>query len=215
MKASDRIIEIVKILKAQGMLAAADGNISTKISENEFLITPSGRNKSFIGSEDLVRINAKGDVLGERGVPSSEKWMHLLVYANEPRAKFVIHAHPPHAIAWSIARPELKELPKESMSELILAVGSIPFVPYARPGTPAMGEVLKPFINTNRAFILSRHGALSWGETWEEALNGMERLEHSAKILQIASTIGKITSLPQEELNELYRMRKDLGDRSL
>jgi L-fuculose-phosphate aldolase len=55
--------------------------------------------------------------------------MHLTVYQNCPEARAVVHAHPPHAIAWSIARPDLQYLPADSISELILAVGDIPFVP--------------------------------------------------------------------------------------
>lgn len=141
--------------------------------------------------------------------------MHLEVYKRCPEARAVVHAHPPTAIAWSVARPELRELPANCLSEVILAAGSIPFVPYARPGTKGMGDVLQPFLPERRVMILSRHGALSWGEDLEEAYNGMERLEHSAQILKNAADLGVLTELPAEEVAVLKEMRKKMGPKSL
>ena len=63
--------------------------------------------------------------------------------------------------------------------------------------------------------ILARHGAIAWGEDLDEAYNGMERLEHTATILMYAKLLGKITSLPHDEIQILKEMRKKLGDRIL
>jgi L-fuculose-phosphate aldolase len=141
--------------------------------------------------------------------------MHLAVYKKCPKAKAVVHAHPPTAIAFTVARPEMKELPAEALSELILAAGKVPVAPYARPGTAAMGEVLEPFLPASRVILLARHGALSWGEDLEEAYNGMERLEHISQILKSAEELGGITSLPREEVEVLRAMRAKMGERSL
>ncbi|MEK7124727.1 MAG: class II aldolase/adducin family protein, partial [Patescibacteria group bacterium] len=77
----------------------------------------------FIDPQDLCIVTLDNKIL--RGNPSGERLMHLAVYRNEPRAKAVVHAHPPTAIAWSIARPQLQFLPSDCMSEVILAVGAI------------------------------------------------------------------------------------------
>lgn len=63
--------------------------------------------------------------------------------------------------------------------------------------------------------ILSRHRALCWGESLREALNGMERIEHSALILKTAVELGGITELPEEEIHVLREMRARIGDRTL
>lgn len=209
----NQIIAICQKLNRKNFLAAADGNISFRVSENEILITPTGVNKADLQPGQLARITLNDEIL--KGRPSSERKMHLEVYRRCPEAKAVVHAHPPTAIAWSIARPQLKELPSDCMSELILAVGSIPIVPYARPGTSQMGEVLVPFLSQSRVLILARHGALSWGEDLDEAYNGMERLEHTALILKSAHELGGLSSLDQEELHYLRELRKKLGARTL
>ena len=192
------------------MLAAADGNISYRISDDEILITPSGIAKAFMSAEQMAVINLKGEVLV--GKPSTEKLMHLEIFKASPKAHAVVHAHPPTAIAWSIAQPELKKLPSDCLSEVILATGDIPFVPYARPGTEQMGFVLKPFLPQHRALILKSHGAVAWGEDLEEAYRGMERIEHSAQILATAQKLGGLHPLPKEEIEYLYELRKKIGE---
>ena len=141
--------------------------------------------------------------------------MHLAVYKACPEARAVVHAHPPTAIAWSLAHPELTCLPCDALPEVILAAGAIPFVPYARPGTAAMGEQLVPFLPEHRLLILARHGALAWGETLEEAYNGLERLEHACQILKSAHELGGARPLPAPELKALRAARARGGRRLL
>jgi L-fuculose-phosphate aldolase len=205
-----QIVDVCERLHARNMLAAADGNISYRISDDEILITPSGIAKGFMNPEQMAVINLKGDILD--GKPSTERLMHLEIYKASPKAKAVVHAHPPTAIAWSIAQPELKKLPSDCLSEVILATGDIPFVPYARPGTEQMGLVMKPFLPQHRAMILRCHGAVAWGEDLDEAYRGMERIEHSAQILAAAKQLGGLHPLPKEEIAYLYELRKKIGE---
>lgn len=212
-KECEQIVSIAQRLHQRNMLAAGDGNISWRVSDSEVLITPSGVSKAFIDPSSMALVSMKNDILV--GSASSERLMHLKVYEQCPNAITVVHAHPPTAIAWSIAHPELVHLPSESLSEVILACGDIPFVPYARPGTLEMGTQLEKFIPKFRALILARHGALAWGESLDEAWRGMERIEHSAEILWRAHQLGGLTSLPTDEIAALRSMREKLGDKLL
>ena len=212
-QAVNAILETCRRLYARNMLAAADGNVSIRLSDQEILFTPTGKNKGFITAKDIATISLDNKII--EGNPSSERLMHLSVFRACPEAKVVVHAHPPTAIAWSIAKPELRYLPETGLSELILALGAVPIIPYARPGTQNMGDVLTPFVSIHRVMILARHGALSWGEDWEEAYNGMERLEHTCQILKAAEDLGGLTSLPDDEVKVLREMRKKMGNRSL
>lgn len=207
------ILNACQRLHARNMLAAADGNISIRLNDDRILITPSGVSKAFINESDLCVIDLEGRIL--EGKPSGERAMHLQIYRQCPAAKAVVHAHPPHAIAWSVGRPELTELPANALPEVILAMGQLPIVPYARPTTTNMGEVLQPFLPKHRALILARHGAVCWGESMSEAINGMERVEHSAQILWLAAQLGELKAMPPEELEALKKMRSDIGSQLL
>lgn len=203
-----QIVETCRRLYARNMLAAADGNVSVRISDERILFTPSGRQKAFIAPEDVTIVSLDGAVVS--GKPSGERDMHLAIY-RQTQAKAVVHAHPPHAVAWSLARPEWKELPSDSLSEIILGAGRIPIVPYARPTTTDMGSALKPFLPESRALILARHGAVCWGDSLEEALNGIERLEHSSQMLWLAEQVGGAKPLPPAEIEALRAMRAKMG----
>lgn len=207
----DHLLEIGRHLHHKNLLAAADGNISYRFSDREIVITPSGKNKARLTPEDLAIITLDNDIL--QGNPSSERLMHLEVYKKVPEAKAIVHAHPPTAIAWSLARPHMKELPTSALPEVILAAGRIPVVPYARPGTLEMGTHLHPFLPDCRLLILARHGAICWGESLEEVSNGIERLEQVATILKLTDELGGAVDLPRSEIRALKQLRAQIGPR--
>ena len=200
-------------LHARGLLAAADGNVSVRLPDDTVLLTPAGVNKARLPPGSLARVTLDGRIL--EGRPSTERAIHLAVYRASDDARVVVHAHPPTAIAWTLARPGLTELPTDTLPELLLAAGRVPIVPYARPGTEEMGTVLLPFLPSHRLLLLSRHGALAWGESMEEAVNGIERVEHSALILKAAEELGGSTPLPPLELEALRALRARIGPRLL
>ena len=209
----EEIREACAHLHARGLLAAADGNVSVRLADDTVLLTPAGVNKARLKPESLARVALDGRIL--EGRPSTERAMHLAIYRACPQARAVVHAHPPTAIAWTLARPELTELPTDSLPELLLAAGRVPIVPYTRPGTEEMGQVLLPFLPAHRLLLLSRHGAVAWGESMEEAVNGIERVEHSAVILKTAEELGGSTPLPPLELEALRVLKASLGPRLL
>jgi len=207
----EEIREACAHLHARNLLAAADGNVSVRQTDGSIVLTPAGVNKARLRPGSLARVSLDGRIL--QGRPSTERAMHLAVYRACPEARVIVHAHPPTAIAWTLARPDLAELPTDTLPELLLAAGRVPIVPYARPGTEEMGTVLLPFLPAHRLLLLSRHGALAWGESMEEAVNGIERVEHSALILKAAEELGGTTPLPESELEALRALKARIGPR--
>jgi len=207
------VCDVCRRLHARNLVAAADGNVSVRLGDGRIAITPAGAVKSRLQPSQMALLEADGTVV--RGAPSSERLMHLAIYRARPDARAVVHAHPPTAIAWTVARPDLRELPADVLPEVMLAVGAIPVVPYARPGTAAVGDGLLPHLARRRLLILARHGAVCWGESLEEAYNGMERVEHVAQILKAAHELGGVTPLPPGELAALAQVRAALGPRVL
>lgn len=198
-------------LHAAGLLAASDGNLSVRLPNGLIAMTPSGVPKAKVQAGDLAYLTLEGEVLSGR--PSSERAMHLALYRAVPGARAVVHAHPPTAIAWSLARPDLAELPSEGLPEVILAAGRIPIVPMALPGSEAMGTNLLPFLPAHRLMILARHGGLCWGEHVDEAVGGLERLEQVATILWKAEALGGAQPMNPNDLADLRALRSKLGPR--
>lgn len=205
----DEAIEACRSLHGQGLLAAADGNVSLRLADGTIAITPRGIPKATLKRENFARLALDGTILA--GDPSSERSMHLAIYRAVPEAKAVVHAHPVTAIAWSLANPEAVELPSDALPEVILAAGRIPQVPMATPGTAEMGTNLEPFLPTHRLLILARHGAVAWGGSMREAAGGIERLEQVAKILLAAQAFGGAQPLAEADLKALRALRAKLG----
>ena len=209
----DEAIEACRSLHAQGLLAAADGNVSVRVGNSRMAITPRGVPKADLRRRDFALMELDGTLL--KGNPSSERLMHLAIYRAVPEAQAVVHAHPVTAIGWSLAHPEAEELPSDALPEVILAAGRIPLVPMATPGTEEMGLHLTPFLPQCRLMILARHGGLAWGSSVREAAGGIERLEQVAKILLAAEAFGGAKPLAESDLLKLRALREQIGPRLL
>jgi L-fuculose-phosphate aldolase len=201
-------------LHRRDLLAATDGNISVRLADGRIIITPAGVNKARLEPRQLSIMSSAGKVL--IGNPSAERALHLSLYAAAPAAHAIVHAHPPAAVAWTLARPTLTELPADLLPEVILATGGIPIVPYARAGTTALADAIIPFLPAHRALILARHGAVTWGDDLDEAVDAMERLDHVARTLALAVQIGgaALTPLDPAELTALRALRAQAPPRT-
>ncbi len=83
----------------------------------------------------------------------------------------------------------------------------MPLVPYGTPGTPALGERVAPFLAEHDALLLANHGAVTLGRTLEEAWIRMESLEHAARILWTARSLGRVTPLAHAAVEQLQTLR--------
>ena len=82
-------------------------------------------------------------------------------------------------------------------------------VPYGTPGTPELGERVKPYARGHDALLLANHGAVTVGPTVEEACHRMESLEQGARILLVARLLGGARPLSPEEIDRLVAPRRN------
>jgi len=204
-----KIVRATHIVADQGLVRSSDGNISVRLDDDRFLVTPSGIYKMAMEPDDPVVVNSKGETLSGKDdlKPTSELGMHLEVYRQRPDVNAVIHAHPPYATALTIAGIPF---PTDFVAEVLVGLGEVPTADYATPGTPALGESIRELIKIHNSILLSNHGAISVGKTIEEALITMERLEHAAYTYYIAQMLGEPRPLPKAELEKLHA----IGDRT-
>jgi L-fuculose-phosphate aldolase len=93
------------------------------------------------------------------------------------------------------------------LPELVAQVGWVPLVPYGTPGTPELGEQLRPFLVRHDALLLANHGAVTLGPTLVSAHHRMESLEHAARILLVARLLGRVETLTREDVARLAASR--------
>ena len=210
-KARQEIVRVCQLLWQRGYVSASDGNVSVRLGPDRLLTTPSGVSKGFLGSGQLVVTDLSGELLSDqteeaKGLrPSSELRMHCEAYRQRPDIGAVVHAHPPITTACTVAGFSLEAC---VLPEVVLTLGAIPTARYATPGTAQVAESIRELIREFDALALERHGAVTVGATAFEAYLRLEKVEHTALIVQAAYQLGGVLPLPAEEVQRLRAMRR-------
>ena len=111
-----------------GLVAGTSGNVSAREGDRVH-ITPSGLPYGEMEEDDVVTLSLDGAVLGGTREPSSERRVHLAVYAARPDAGALVHSHSVHATAWSFLGEPLDTGTEELEHAAGGAVLTAPFAP--------------------------------------------------------------------------------------
>jgi L-fuculose-phosphate aldolase len=188
-----KICEVGSGLVALGLIGGIEGNITCRLG-GAILATPAGVRKGKLRPEDIVKLDPEGAPLSD-GKASSEIALHLRIYKERADVDAVVHAHPPFATAFAVAG---ETLPERVMPECDFMLGAVPLVPFAVPGTTAMGDAIAPVLGRGKAFLLANHGAVTVGASLEEAHVLMETLERVARVYLYARLLGTPQPLPPD-----------------
>lgn len=208
-EAKNQIVEIGRRVWTKEWVAANDGNISCKVSDNEVVCTPTGVSKGFLQLEDLIVVDLEGRKLyGGPLNPSSEIKMHLYVYRERPDIRAVVHAHPATATGFAVSGIALDQC---VLPEMVALMGQIPLASYGLPSTDEIPQSIAPYVKNNNAVLLANHGALTWGDSLMQAYYRMETMEHFAKILLISIQLGKVNTFSEKQVQALESLRDKFG----
>ncbi|MDZ7837685.1 MAG: class II aldolase/adducin family protein [Actinomycetota bacterium] len=202
------IIEVCKRIYDHGWVAANDGNVSIKVSDQVYLCTPTGRSKGYLTADQLVKVDQQGNKLEGELNPSSEIKMHLDVYRNRPDVNSVVHAHPPTATGFACAGVALDQC---VIPEVVISLGSIPLTKYGTPSTEEIPNNIREFLPNHNAFLLENHGALSIGGDVYQAYYRMESMELFAKIYLVAKQMGQINVIDEQNVEKMLKLREEWG----
>ncbi len=202
------ICEVGHKLWTKGFVAANDGNISVKISDNEYYCTPTGVSKGDLTPDMIIKVDKDGKKLEGKLNPSSEIKMHMRVYRERPDVTAVVHAHPPVATAFTVADIDLDQY---ILPEAVLTIGDVPTCDYGTPSTMEIPDSLDPYIQNHDAFLLRNHGALTVGCNLQKAFFVMEEVEFNAVICKHAMDLGAVHEISSEQLKKLMDLRKKMN----
>lgn len=176
-EAKELCVKAGKELIKKGLIARTWGNVSARISDTQFAITPSGRAYETLTPDEIVIVNIddcsyEGDIK-----PSSEKGVHAAAYRHHPTCDFVIHTHQKAATIVSITGMDVTNVYDEFKGVL---GDFIPTADYAMSTTESLRKKVEACIIENpsvRAIMLMHHGALVMGDSYEHAFSLAENLE--------------------------------------
>jgi ribulose-5-phosphate 4-epimerase/fuculose-1-phosphate aldolase len=212
-QARESICRIGQSLFARGYAHATAGNISLRLDDGGYLITPTDACLGRLDPARLSRLDENLQALsGER--PSKTIALHEQIYraarAFDPATRCVIHTHSTHCVALSLqgGGPEL--LPALT-PYFVMKVGHVPLIPYHRPGAPEAAQAVAGTITRYgtagtpiRAVMLERLGPNVWHDSPEAAMATLEELEETARLHLL--TGGHTEPLSPDRIGELGRV---------
>jgi L-fuculose-phosphate aldolase len=202
------LVKYSKSMYAAGWVANHDGNLSTKIDSDRYVITPTAMSKNDIELDDLVVVDGAGKKRAGRRRAFSEMALHLAVYRARPDVGAVVHAHPPFSTAYGVSE---QTFPHPFLPEAVVSLGaSIPTVPLTMPGQDAV-DALAKVVRCCDGVLIAGNGVLTWGPHLELAYLRMELIEHLAKIAHTAISVGGPTRLPDAMIEALVKKRMMAG----
>ncbi|MDD3840276.1 MAG: class II aldolase/adducin family protein [Clostridia bacterium] len=174
-EAKELVIQAGEKLVRSGLIARTWGNISCRIDQNHFAITPSGRDYLSLTPEQIVVVEIEDGSYNGNIKPSSEKGIHVEVYKLNPEINFIIHTHQQNASVVSALGLDSIEV----ADEFFYLGGQVICAPYALPGTKKLHRNVSDAVVRSRgkAVIMKNHGALCIGENYQEAFMVASQLE--------------------------------------
>ena len=210
----EQICHIGRLMHKNQYIDGTSGNISARLGQERVLCTPSGLAKGFMSPDQLIIVDLDGKRRGPTTPanahlkPTSEMLMHLECYMQREDVNGVVHAHPPTAVALTVAGIGFDNC---VIPEAIVILGVIPTTPYATPASAENRDAIRQLIQEHDAIMLAYHGSLTVADNVWDAYMRLESLEHTAKIMYMAHQLGHIEPLPPHQVDKLIAIRQQLG----
>src|SRR3977135_3327033 len=181
-KAREEICRLGRSLFERGLTPGSSGNISVKLDDGGWLVTPTNASLGSLDPARLSRLAADGK-LASGDAPTKEGPLHSALYQTRKTARPGEHLHPSHRVALSLL-PEID--PRAALppmtSYYLMKCGLTALVPYYRPGDPAVADAIKGLAGKYSSVLLANHGPVVAGDSLEAAVFAIEELEETAKL---------------------------------
>ena len=188
----------------RGLTAGSSGNISVRLEDGGWLMTPTNVSLGALDPARLSRLDATGRLIsGDQ--PTKEAFLHLSMYGERKDAAAVIHLHSSHATAVSILRDvDPNDVLPALTAYYVMRVGRLPLVPYFAPGDPDLAHAVRALAGTHHAVLLANHGPVVAGTSLANAQYASEELEETAKLFLMLQNQA-LRLLTPEQIADLRR----------
>jgi ribulose-5-phosphate 4-epimerase/fuculose-1-phosphate aldolase len=178
----EQICRYARSLFERGLTPGSSGNISVRLDDGGWLVTPTNASLGFLDPARLSRLDPTGRLVSG-DAPTKEIPLHAALYDTRRGARAIVHLHCAHCVALSLL-PEID--PRAALPPLtpyyVMRCGATALLPYYRPGDAGVADAIRGLGGRYACVLLSNHGPVAAGETLEGAVFAMEELEETAKL---------------------------------
>lgn len=200
----DEICRVGASLFDRGLTAGSSGNISVRLADGGWLMTPTNISLGALDPARLSRLDANGQLMSG-DAPTKEAFLHLSMYGERKDARAVVHLHSSHATAVSILRDvDPNDVLPALTAYYVMRVGRLPLVPYFAPGDPDLAHAVRALAGRHHAVLLANHGPVVAGTSLANAQYATEELEETAKLFLMLQNQA-LRLLTPEQVADLRR----------
>ena len=197
-KIRNEIANLGKKIAASGFNLGTWGNISARIDQNKFAITPSGIAYETITTEDIVVIDLVGNIIEGNKKPSIELPLHSMIYKSKRNVNAIVHTHSVCCTAFAIAR---KPIPAVCEDMIQIVGGHVEVAEYFLPGSKELARSTVTALGNKSACIMANHGLIAVAENLNEAYKIAQIVEKSAQAVIYANSLGDTVELSQNDID--------------
>jgi ribulose-5-phosphate 4-epimerase/fuculose-1-phosphate aldolase len=212
----EEICRLGRSLFERGLTPGSSGNISVRIEDGSWLVTPTNASLGFLDPARITELDSTGRVISG-DAPTKEMPLHAALYESRGGARAVVHLHSTHSVALSML-PEIDPravLPPMTPYYLMRA-GQTVLVPYHRPGDPAVADAIRGLAGKYASVLLANHGPVVAGDTLEAAVFAIEELEETARLYLLVRNLNPryLTPAQVSDLAKTFHLDLDVDARS-
>ncbi|MGL4966696.1 MAG: aldolase [Inquilinus sp.] len=198
----------------RGLTPGSSGNISVRLDDGGWLVTPTNASLGFLDPARLSRLDAEGRLLsGDK--PTKEIPLHGALYETRGSARAIVHLHSTHSVAVSmLPGVDPKAVLPPLTAYYLMRVGATALVPYYRPGDPAVADAIRGLAGRYSSVLLANHGPVVAGESLEAAVYATEELEETAKLHLLLRGLNPRLLSPGQisELKDAFKLDLPVDD---
>src|ERR1700744_4230677 len=161
----EKICRLGRSLFERGLTPGSSGNISVRLDDGGFMVTPTNASLGSLDPARLSRLSPEGKLISG-DAPTQEVPLHSALYRTRGAARAVVDLHSTPSMAPSY----------------LMKCGQTALVPYYRPGDPAVAGAIEGLAGKYSSVLLANHGPVVSGDPLEAAVFAIEELEETAKL---------------------------------
>ncbi|MEM9030734.1 MAG: 3-oxo-tetronate 4-phosphate decarboxylase [Pseudomonadota bacterium] len=203
----EQICAIGQSLFNRGLTHGSTGNISARLSDGGWLMTPTGSSLGTLDPARISKLDADGQHIGG-DQPTKEAFLHTVMYAERPATGAVVHLHSTYSVAVScIDGIDHENCLPPMTAYYVMRVGRLPLVPYYPPGDAALADAVGKLASRHHALLLANHGPVVGGTSLSAATDAIEELEETARLFLLLEgrPLRLLTDAQSEELRRRFR----------
>jgi ribulose-5-phosphate 4-epimerase/fuculose-1-phosphate aldolase len=177
-------------------------SIATSADGRHFLMNPLWRHFSRMRASDFVLLDAQADIAASAAPIDRTAWaIHGSMHAHLPRARCILHAHPPYATAWScLADPDIRPL-EQTCARFYKRV-AIDTEYGGMADNAAEGLRLTRALADKCVLMMGNHGVLVVGSNVAATFDALYHLERACRTLVLAYSTGQPLRLLPDDIAE-------------